>query len=290
MVAPGFLESHLVREWLGGVVPAWTLLDPASFNTLRRERAAPETAIRLRTDVTKADLPDSILVRNTIILLRHAVEHGGLGLTATGNLTRAVVAEMIPRMEWPGFDKADMYRFNKVINEPDFAPLHIVRLNALSARLLRVSRGKLVSTKSGREGLLPEQQGFLFVQLLLAILWRKGLSGFSHGILGDWPQSDIGIVLWSISVSATDWQSTGALARLCTIPINGVLEADWDVASTALEARFLRPLLWLGLVEHRQESIPGARYGNYHYYRKTALFDRSVEFQVTLEAALGSMQ
>lgn len=151
MVAPGFLQNGLVLEWLGGTLPAWTLLDAASFSALRQAPIEPGTAIRLRTDTLEADLSSSTMVRNTIILLQHAAESTGLRLTATGNLTRATVAEMIPQMEWPGFDKADMYRFNKVINEPDFAPLHIVRVTALSAQLLRTRRGRLVVTRSGRD-------------------------------------------------------------------------------------------------------------------------------------------
>lgn len=290
MVAPGFLQSHLVRQWLGGILPAWTLLDQDSFIALRQERTAPDAAIRVRDDVTEADLIGSIMVRNTTTLLQQAVEIGGLRLTANGNLTRATVAELIPQMEWPGFNKADMYRYNRVINESDFVPLHIVRVNAAAARLLRVSRGRLVATKSGREMLSSERKGHLLAQLFSAICWKQSLSDFSHGLLGGWPLQDIGVVLWSLCVSATDWQSPEALARLCTIPINGVLEADWDVGSTAIEARILRPLLWLGLIEHRQEGIPGSRFGSRHFYRKTQLFDTLIKFNVTLEAASGSIQ
>jgi hypothetical protein len=290
MVAPGFLANAVVREWLNGVLPAWTLLDAESFNALRRERIAPETAIQVRDDAAEADLTSCIIVRNTTVLLQHAVENGGLGLTATGNLTRAVVAEMIPQMEWPAFSKADMYRYNRVINEPDFSPLHIVRVNAVAARLLRASRGKLVATKSGRGMLLSQRRGPLLAQLLIAIFWGGNLSYIGRDLLGGWPQHDIGVVLWSLCVSATDWQSPEVLARLCTIPVNGVLEAGWDVGSTAIEAHVLRPLLWLRLVEHRQEDIAGSRFGSRHYYRKTQLFDKVIQFNVTLEAATGSLQ
>ena len=68
------------------------------------------------------------MARNTVILLRQAIERGGLPLTATGNLSRAVVAEMCKLIEWPGYDQADAFRLHKVINEPDFLPLHIVRI------------------------------------------------------------------------------------------------------------------------------------------------------------------
>src|SRR5437868_254322 len=47
-----------------------------------------------------------------------ATERGGLPVTATGNLSRAVVAEMCKLVEWPGYDQAAVFQFNKVINEP----------------------------------------------------------------------------------------------------------------------------------------------------------------------------
>lgn len=123
MVAPNFLKNPVVREWLNGILPAWTSLDFESFVALRDERAALGGAIRLLENSTGAEF-DGVMVRNTTILLQRAMEDGGIELTATGNLKRAVVADMIPRMEWPGFDKADMDRFNRVINENDFAAPH----------------------------------------------------------------------------------------------------------------------------------------------------------------------
>ena len=99
MVAPGFLQNGLVLEWLGGTLPAWTLLDADSFSALRQAPTKPGAAIRLRTDTLENDLSSSTIARNTIILLQHVAESAGLRLTATGNLTRATVADMIPRME-----------------------------------------------------------------------------------------------------------------------------------------------------------------------------------------------
>lgn len=54
-------------------------------------------------------------------------------------------------MEWP---KADMHRFNRLINEHDVAPLHTVRVVALAAELMRANGSRLVTTKSGW-GMLP---------------------------------------------------------------------------------------------------------------------------------------
>ena len=51
----------------------------------------------------------------------------------------------------------------------------------------------------------------------------------------------------------------------------------------AMEARILRPLHWFGLLEHRSEAIPGERFGERHFYRKSPLFDRFLRFDVEIE-------
>jgi LPS sulfotransferase NodH len=65
---------------------------------------------------------------------------------------------MCKLIEWPDFDQADAFRFNKVINEPDFLPLHVVRQLAQAATLVRAQRGKLVAMPLGKS-LLSEAEG-----------------------------------------------------------------------------------------------------------------------------------
>ena len=127
MVAEEFLQDPQVRKWLDGVDPAWTLLTFDSLRALRQEPSAVNTAIRIANNLSADETARSAVARNTLILLRQATERGGLPVTATGNLSRAVVAEMCKLVEWPDFDQAAVFQFNRVINEPDFFPLHIVR-------------------------------------------------------------------------------------------------------------------------------------------------------------------
>src|SRR5262245_7293906 len=122
MVAEDFLRDQQVRRWLGGVEPAWTLLTLESLRALRQDPSAMQTAIRIANDLSADEIARSPIARNTLILLRQAIDRDGLPLTATGNLSRAVVAEMCKLIEWPNYDQADAFRFNKVINEPDFLP------------------------------------------------------------------------------------------------------------------------------------------------------------------------
>ena len=191
-------------------------------------------------------------------------------------------------LEWPDYDQADAFRFSKVINEPDFLPLHVVRQLAQAATLVRARRGKLVASRLGKSMLSDAQQGSLPAILFHTAFWHMDLSYFGRGLLGSWPQAHAGVVLWSLSVCANDWQSIDKLTRLATIPEPSMLSSTWDRAPYAMEARILRPLLWFGLVEHRSEKIPGSQFGEHHFYRKTVLFDRLLGFDVQVDLSEGA--
>jgi hypothetical protein len=285
MVAQDFLQAPQVRQWLDGVDPAWTLLTLESLRALRQEPSAVQTAIRIANDLSADEIACSPVARNTLMLLRQAIERGGLALTATGNLSRATVAEMCELIEWPDYNQADAFRLNKVINEPDFLPLHVVRILAQAATLVRAQRSKLVATPLGKSMLSDARQGSLQAILFHLAFWHMDLGYFGRSLLGSWPQADIGIVLWSLSVLAGDWQTGEKLTRLCTIPEPAMLSGSWDRTPYAMEARILRPLLWFGLLEHRSEKIQGSRFGAQHFYRKVPLFDRLLRLDVQLEFA-----
>jgi hypothetical protein len=288
MVAADFLQDPRVQGWLDGVEPAWTLLTFESLLALRHEPSAVQTAIRIANGLSVGEIAGSPVARNTLILLGQAIERVGLPLTATGNLSRAAVAEMCKLIEWPDYNQADAFRFNKVINEPDFLPLHVVRQLAQAATLVRAQRGKLVATPLGKSMLSDARQGSILAILFHLAFWHMDLSYLARGLLGSWPQADAGVVLWSLSVCANDWQSAEKLTRLCTIPEPTMLSGTWDRTPYAMEAKILRPLLWFGLLEHRTEKVPSGRFGEHHFYRKAELFDRLLAFDVQVDLSQGA--
>jgi hypothetical protein len=285
MVAPGFLENPEVRRWLNGVEPAWTMLEFDSLNALRHEPSTNNHAIRLESDLGDAEISGSAVTANALILLRRAAETGGLKLTATGNLSRAVVEEMCRIIKAPGYDKTELLRVQKVINEPDVLPLHFIRILAQAAKLSRTNRGKLVPTPLGRRMLAAEQHGPLQVLLFHVALWHINLAYFDGYALDSWPQSEVGVILWSLSAPAHDWLPRETLTRLCASPVIGVLESQWDFGSSAMEARILRPLVWFGLLESRTEPRAPTEVVEPRLYRKAPLFDRFVQFDVQIEGS-----
>ena len=285
MVAPGFLESPEVRRWLNGVEPAWTMLEFNSLNALRHEPSGTNHAIRLEPDLANEEISGSAVTANALLLIRRAAETGGLKLTATGNLSRALVEEMCGIMEWPGYDKDELFRYNKVINEPDFFPLHFIRVLTQAAKLFRSYRGKLVLTPLGRRILRAEQYGPLQAVLFHVAFWRLNLGYFDRYALDIWPQNGVGVVLWSLSASAHDWLPRETLTRLCASPVIGILESQWDFGSSAMEARILRPLWWFGLLEARSEERSATDLVTRRLYRKARLFDSFVKFDVQVEGS-----
>lgn len=280
---PGFLDNPQVIAWLDGVEPAWTLLDFGSYCRLEADEPWLNGSLQLADDLPLEALAGSAFAGNAMILLRRAAREGGLKLTATGNLSRSVVSEMCDAMAWPSIDMEDLFHFNKVVNEPDFWPLHLLRLLAVEAKLLRKHKGVLVPTKAATSLVRTDAIAALQTQLFRTAFWRVNLSYFDGYPLQGWPESRIGSVLWSLSVASASWTPVERLMRLSTVPVNGVLEATWDFPASAFEARVLRPLHWFGLLECRAAEPHGPEQFVRPSFRKTPLFDSFVRFDVVLE-------
>jgi hypothetical protein len=77
-----------------------------------------EGPISFATNLTADDIEASVAARNALILIRRTIETAGLPVTTTGNLSRAVAANICKLIDWPDYDQADAFRFSKVINEP----------------------------------------------------------------------------------------------------------------------------------------------------------------------------
>ena len=128
-----------------------------------------------------------------------------------------------------------------------------------------------------------DHHGPLQAVLFHVAFWRLNLAYFDGYSLDSWPRSEVGVILWSLSASAHDWLPRETLTRLCTSPVIDVLEWEWNLGSSAMEARILRPLVWFGLLESRTEPRSATELVDPRLYRKAPLFDRFVKFNVQIE-------
>ena len=90
MIASGVPQGPSLKTWLGGIEPAWRLLDPMSFAALRHPPSPTAGPIRFASDLTPSEIQQSAVARNTLALLHAAAASSGLKLTATGRRLIAV--------------------------------------------------------------------------------------------------------------------------------------------------------------------------------------------------------
>lgn len=255
--------------------PAWTAIAFESYLALGRNAGEPDWAIALSECAT------SLMAQNAMSFLAE-LENGQL-LTKTGNLPRAFVTKMISIIDWPGFDPQTEFKYHKVINEPDFLPLHALRIFCDRAKLVRVQKGVLRLTKAGRALVKANDTGCLNRKLFEAAFWHTHLAYFDGYPLAPWPQNNIGLALWCLSVVGHDWRTPSDLVRLCTIPISGVLEAEEDLSGRLFAARILRPLAWFGLLKVEMKVDEQHVFLRNYRYRKSEAFDGFITFDVILD-------
>lgn len=286
--AAGAPDADAIFErWLGGIRPAWALLPREVVEALLVADPLGEGGpVRVRADLPPAELAGSIILRHARLVLETLQHDGGAKLTAKGNLGRAFVAAMVEQFDWPEHGREEVYRFNKVVNEPDFLPLHFLHPLLREAGLARRFKGKLVIARQGRELLPPNMAGALQARLLTILFSRMNL-GFLDGWPSDrFPRNQLGLVLFLLGQTASAWRSPRHLVRSCALPDGVPLDpppetpgSRFDAAASIFELRVLRFLFWFGLLERRLDpaSQPGDVLAE-RQYRKTPLFDRSLGF------------
>ena len=283
MVKPGFLKNDNVVEWLGGIEPIWTHLEFESYCRLQRRPDEDDPAMQLAIDLTETEVQSSPIVVAMLALLRMAGEKGGAKLTTGGLLTRAVITPIAEICDGHAYDLALIRSVTKALNEADVWPAELCRHVAAELRLVRRAGRSLALTTNGRTVLKAGGTGDLIARLFKTVFWRINLGHWDGYPVPTWPQSDIGVIAWSLGHAAAIWETPARLARFSTIPVIGVLDATEDFAGHALELRILRLLALFGLLEARKDPNPADQFLAARHYRKTPLYDRFFSFNVMLE-------
>ena len=100
-------------------------------------------------------------------LLADAIGEQGLKATATGNLPRNVCREAASAY-WGDEAIREDARFAPINKEEDFSPLHVTRLVAGLAGLIRKSRGRFILGRECRRSLADHGLGGIYPRLLLS--------------------------------------------------------------------------------------------------------------------------
>jgi hypothetical protein len=105
-------------------------------------------------------------------------EHGGIPLTPSKAFKRIFVHWAAAEFDWPGHTEADLFAVNKVLNEPDFAPLMVLHDLMIEMKLGRHYKGEFRLTKAGQT--LTGHPGRIFGKVVPFFLFRINHASMSR--------------------------------------------------------------------------------------------------------------
>lgn len=200
-------------------------------------------------DAADPALAFSPLVRGVEKTFAWIGEHGGIPLTPSKAFKRAFVHWAAAAFDWPGHTEADLFAVNKVLNEPDFAPLMVLHDLMIAMKLGRHYKGEFRLTKAGE--VVAGHPGRIFGTVVPFFLFRINHSSMLRfedaPILGNW---DVFLNVLNIE---TEDGTTGAHLRSVLFGAHerGPLPR-YDEVMGQLYIQVLSPLCWAGLLEQER--------------------------------------
>lgn len=227
--------------------------------------------------LTEQELQASSICISAMKLLRYAEQHGGIQITKLGNFYRKCVEWAAEEFQWPGYEPAELYAVNKVLNEPDFPPLFLIHEILLNTRLIRHFKGKAKLTKAGTGmiGCYGDLQMILTEYML-------------RSPIGNDPQANA--LFWNlehfmrvIGDQLGDWTTVADFSEriipMDLFPSRGSISSRFE-ACLFVAHEIVRPMNWLGLVDDGHLKQKSHIRLEERLIRKTPLFDRFVRLIV----------
>jgi hypothetical protein len=264
--------------------PATTAdLDAFVRRLLGADWNAPDSPIQPADDLSYDEVRSVLFYDQARQFLRLLDENGGAPLTATGNLNRAYVAEMIEKLDWLRRYMAPRLKTGryKVVSEGDVWPLSVIHGVCEYGRLIHKRRNRVLVTSRGRELLADKQAGRLYRHLFVTLFRNFSLDYLSMYRETRFVQDSIAVILWRLQLVARDWTSVERLPKevfLDSVSDQVRAVSPWPtVESDVLRREVLEPLVWFGLLESDQADDDRYSRGEPRY-RKAPLFDRFLGF------------
>ena len=242
------------------------------------------SAISLNKELPFSEVKEARFLNNARVLLDALNVPAGTKATSAGNLNRKFVLQMLDAMRWPPDFLEDLWRYNKVVNEEDVFPLHLNRLVAQQAGLIRMTKGAFHLTKKGRDLCQEDRAGELFA-LLFHTFFRK----FNLGYLDRVPecqsiQQTIGYSLYVLDRRAGTWQAIEDLAPRLYLPtVTQELPVDrygLDYETLLARTRILGPLESFGLIQCQYSQKEPMIRPKVTRARKTDIYNRFLRFDL----------
>ncbi len=226
-----------------------------------------------------SELKNSVFFANATTFLKTLIESKNENTaTAKGNLNRKFVKLIFDKLIISEGHKKAILEYNKVINEADVFPLHIVRIVCQSAGLIHKRKNKFLVPKKHHSLLDDERAGELFY-LLFHSYFRKFNIGYVDRLPElDFLQHTVAYSFYRLGEIADGYRSVEGLAEEILLPavlkkvrdeISEHVFIEWIIGS-----RIIEPLIDFGLIEGRYKQFKG--YSSLEKLRKAELFDRFI--------------
>lgn len=278
---------------------AWLAQKTRAFNTAPQERLSglsPEQAARLFADdwegdgplqlnesLPLSDLRGARFLVNARVILSTLESEGPAKATATAkSFSRKFVGAVIDRMVWEKGLLEKIKEYNKVIDEQDAFPVHVLRIILRMAGLIKIRSGKYSITQKG-QGYLPEERaGELYAHLFRTYFRSFNLAYVDRDEQNAPLQQTLAMTFFRLRRTERSWRKPEALADEILMEEAFDQPADYsgvNMAYKQFEWRVLQPLEAFGLIEQRELEGPN-RFLPRHEYQVGDLFDRFVRFDL----------
>lgn len=266
----------------------------AAHRLLSAEWDTPGGAVETRTDLSLQELAGAPFLANARIFLA-ALAEAETRATQAGNLNRAFVERMLHSMRFPSELVELIMEVNKVVNEQDARPLHVLRVVLVQAGLVKTRKDAFSLTRHGEDLRSEDAAGALFARLFHTYFRRFNLAYGDRYPEAPELQHTLAVSLYRFG-EVGDWFSPRRAVAEIVLPVVRQRVPPGperhDLLPGLVEHRFLERLVDFGLAETRnarnereRTEFPewaAALPGGLRLYRKTPLFDRFLTFRPTV--------
>jgi hypothetical protein len=264
-------------------------LSPDEMSQLLYGDWASQGALRLNDALSLSDLRGAAILADARTLLDFVAHEGPLKETTAGNLPRAVVAALLPRLRMPAQRRIAVdIGEPPPLNEGDVSWLPALRHAMMFAGLLMRRKGLRIAP-CGRELLPANRSGELFALLFRTVFRTLDLRVFDSDGRHRGLQSTIAYSFYKLGTVARDWVTSEALAEAAWLESAKDPPTEWesqnmDFRHYAFRHRVLEPLVQCGLLE--DHVLPTEdRWKEVVEFRLTPLFDRFMRFEFRRQAS-----
>ncbi len=238
--------------------------------------------IQFNSKLTVGDLEQSQHFINTRAILSALAEKTKVQSTSAGNLNREFVKEMIKSCMFPEKFLDDLYRFNKVINEHDVQPLHIVRVLCEIAGFIKQEKNYFTISRKGEDLLPNDKAGELFLLLFKTIFKRFNLAYLDGMPENQALQHTITYSLYQAQQYFEVWRLDDEAVSCILLPAayeEALSQGYKDHPGFQSYTRIIRPLTDLGLLQSRP-MVPNPKRYPIFEFKNAPLFHKFIRFHL----------